>query len=312
MKKAYCVFEGFNNDAIEIIRNAGIELTINNSPNRPNGDELISLLKDYDILIMGVFSKLTADMIKYIETPKIIASLSVGLDHIDKSFFESPLVTIVNIKTANAVSVAEHIFSLILSLNKRIFESNQLVIDGKGHRNNVHERPEDISEKTLGLIGCGNITKEVIKIANIFNMKINCYTKNPDRHKDILSKGITFVTLDEIMKDSDIINVSIPLNTETKNLISKDMIELIKPTATFINTSRTEIVDTKALIEYADLHDTFYVGLDIDVNEYKELFSKYRNNVIITPHTAGISKQAIYRMDLEIANKVVNSIKKVV
>ena len=118
MKKAYCVFDGFNDEAKKIIENAGIELTINNSKNRPNGDELINLLKEYDILIMGVFSKLTKDMIQYVKTPKIIATLSVGLDHINKVFFESPLIKVVNIKTANAVSVAEHIFSLILSSSK--------------------------------------------------------------------------------------------------------------------------------------------------------------------------------------------------
>ena len=309
MKKAYCVFEGFNNDAKKIIENAGIELTINNSKNRPNGEELISLLKEYDIIILGVFSKLTADMIHYVKTPKIIATLSVGLDHIDKSFFDSPLVTVVNIKTANAISVAEHIFSLILMLNKRCFESNQLVIGGNGHRNNVHERPDDISNKTLGLVGCGNITAEVIKIANVFNMKIKCYTKNPDKHTDMLDKGVEFLFLDEVLQESDIINVSIPLNNETRNLISKDKIKLMKSTATFINTSRTEVVDTKALIEYADLHDTFYVGLDIDVNEYKDLLSKYRKNVVITPHTAGISKQAVYRMDVELAENIVNHIK---
>lgn len=306
MKKAYCVFEGFNNDAKKIIENADIELTINNSKNRPNGEELISLLKEYDIIILGVFSKLTADMIQYVKTPKIIATLSVGLDHIDKSFFESPLVTVVNIKTANAISVAEHIFSLILMLNKRGFESNHLVIEGNGHRNNVHERPDDISNKTLGLVGCGNITAEVIKIANVFNMKIKCYTKNPYKHQDMLNKGVEFVSLDEVLQESDIINISIPLNDETRNLISKDKIKLMKPTATFINTSRTEVVDTKALIEYADSYDTFYVGLDIDVNEYKELLSKYRKNVVITPHTAGISKQAVHRMDVELAENIVN------
>lgn len=308
MIKAYCVFDGFNDEAKKIIENEGIELTINNSKNRPNGQELIDILKEYDILIMGIFSKLTADMIQYVKTPKIIATLSVGLDHIDNVFFESPLIKVVNIKTANAISVAEHIFSLILSLNKRVFESNYLVLEGNGHRNNVHERPDDISQKILGLIGCGNITKEVIKIANVFNMRIKCYTKNPDNHKDMLEKGVEFVSLDEVLKQSDIINVSIPLNDETRNLISKEKINLIKKTATFINTSRTEIVDTKALIEYADLYDTFYVGLDIDLDEYTQLLSKYRKNVIVTPHTAGISKQAIYRMDFEIANKVVDSI----
>lgn len=309
MKKAYCVFEGFNNDAKKIIENANIELTINNSKNRPNGEELISLLKEYDIIILGVFSKLTANMIQYVKTPKIIATLSVGLDHIDKMFFESPLVTVVNIKTANAISVAEHIFSLILMLNKRCFESNQLVIEGNGHRNNVHERPDDISNKTLGLVGCGNITAEVIKIANVFNMKIKCYTKNPDKHQDMLDKGVELVSLDEVLQESDIINVSIPLNNETRNLISKDKIKLMKSTATFINTSRTEVVDTEALIEYADSYDTFYVGLDIDVNEYKDLLSKYRKNVVITPHIAGISKQAVYRMDVELAENIVNHIK---
>lgn len=308
MKKAYCAFNNFNDDAKEIIENAGIKLTMRKSTDKPTGEELISILKEYDIIIISIFSKLTKEMLQYIKTPKIIATVSIGLDHIDKSFFESPLVTIINIRTANAISVAEHIFSLILSLNKRIFESNKLVLDGNGHRNNVHERPDDISGKTLGLVGCGNITAEVIKIANIFNMKIKCYTKHPDKHKDMLNKNVIFVSLDEVLKESDIINVSIPLTEETNNLISKDKIALMKPTATFINTSRAEIVDNKALIEYADLHSTFYVGLDIDLDIYKELFSKYRSNVIVTPHTAGISKQAIERMDKEIANKVVSSL----
>jgi len=307
MKKAYCVFENFNEEARKIIEKSGIELTVNKTKDRPNGEELIELLKTNDILIIGIFSKLTADMIQYVDKPKIIATLSVGLDHIDKSFIDSPFVKIVNIRTANAISVAEHIFALILSLNKRIYESNQLVIEGNGHRNNVNERPDDISGKTLGLIGAGNISQEVIKIAQVFNMKMLCFTADSDKHKDLIEKGVKFTTLDEVLKNSDIVNISIPSNDETINLISKDKIQLMKPTATFINTSRVEIVGTNALIEYADLYDTFYVGLDVDLDDYQELFSKYRKNVIVTPHTAGISKQAIERMDIEIANKVVEA-----
>lgn len=306
--KAYCVFENFSEEARKIITDNGIELTINSSKDRPNGKQLIQLLEEYDILIMGVFSKLTADMIEYIKKSKIIATLSVGLDHIDNVFFESPLVEVVNIKLANTVSVAEHIFSLILALNKRLYESNHLVLQKQGHRNNLNERPDDISNKTLGLIGAGNITQQVIKIAQIFNMKIKCYTKNPNKYEETLKDKVKFVTLEEVLKESDMINVSIPLTEETKNLISKEKINLMKPTATFINTSRAEIVDTEALIEYADKYPTFYVGLDIDVDNYKELFSKYRANVIVTPHTAGISKQAIKRMDLELANKIVEKI----
>lgn len=120
MKKAYCTLDNLSKEAQNLIMNSGIDLTVNNSKNRPNGEELISLLKEYDILIIGIFSKLTDDMIEHINTPKIIATLSVGLDHIDKVFFESPLVTVINIKIANAISVAEHIFSLILALNSSI------------------------------------------------------------------------------------------------------------------------------------------------------------------------------------------------
>lgn len=306
--KAYCVFENFDERARKLIKNSGIELTVNSSKSRPNGEELIKLLEEYDILIIGVSSKLTADMIKYVKTPKIIATLSVVLDHIDNVFFESPLVEVVNIKLANTVSVAEHIFSLILALNKRVYESNNLVLNQKGHKSNVHEKPDDISNKTLGLIGAGNITQQVIKIAQAFNMKMKCYTKDTDKYQKLLKDKVEFTNLEEVLKESDIINVSIPLNDETKKLIAKEEINLMKPTATFINTSRAEVVDNNALIEYADKHDTFYVGLDIDVDNYEELFSKYRPNVIVTPHTAGTSKQAIERMDLELANKIVEKI----
>lgn len=309
MKKAYSVISNLSQEAITFLENNNIQLTINDSDNIPNTQELIDLLQKYDILIIGVKTIVTTDILEHISSPKIIATLSIGLDHIDKEVRESNLVHVINIKNANTISVAEHIFSLILGLNKRVYESNNLVLQQKGHKKNLHERPEDISNKKLGLIGAGNITKEVIKIAKVFNMQMCCYTRNSNNHKDLLEYSVVFKSLDEILKESDIINVSIPLTKETKYLISKDKIELMKSTATFINTSRVDIVDTKALIEKADKYNTFYVGLDIDLDEHKELLSQYRDNVIITPHTAGVSKQAIERMDFELANNIVNSLK---
>ncbi|MDR3169106.1 MAG: hypothetical protein LBU27_05075 [Candidatus Peribacteria bacterium] len=304
MKKAYCVFSDFSSEAKDVLIANDIEFTVNPFQTLPNEEELMALLKEYDILILGVRSKLIADMLKFVETPKVIATLSIGVDHIDKAFFTSPLIKIVNIQTANIVSVAEHIFSLLLALNKRLYESNYLVLAGQGEKSAIHERPEDISNKILGVIGAGNITREVIKIAKIFNMKILCYTRHEENHID-LKKYVEFTTLNKLLKESDIINVSIPLTNETRYLISKDSIHLMKPTATFINTSRAEVVDINALIAYADKYDTFYVGLDIDVDNYKDLLSTYRKNVIITPHIAGVSKQALERMDIELANRII-------
>ena len=306
MKKAYVTVEGFSEKAKKTLESAGIELTINNENVTPNEEELGILIKQYDIIITGVSCKFTKKIFEQISTPKIIATVSVGVDHIDKRFFESPLVRVIKISKANAISVAEHIFCLILALNKRIYESNNLIINRNGCRKNLHEKPEEIFEKTLGLIGCGNITKEVVKIAKAFNLKIKCYTKNPQKHKNMLKQGVEFLTLDEILSESDIINVSLPLTEETKGLISRKKIELIKHNATFISTSRAEIIDLRALINYADKYETFYVGLDIDLDRYKELLCKYRKNVIVSPHTAGVSKQSIEKMDVEIANRIVD------
>lgn len=306
MKKAFSVISNFSKEAIDILKNNNIDLTIDDSDNIPNTEELISLLQEYDILIIGVKTLISKEILDHVKSSKIIATLSIGLDHIDEEVRKSNLVNVINVKNANTISVAEHIFSLILALNKRLYESNNLVLQQKGNKKNLQERPDDISNKKLGLIGAGNITKEVIKIAKIFNMSISCYTKNPDNHKDLLNDGVTFKTLDEILKESDIINVSIPLTDETKYLISKDKIDMMKETATFINTSRQDIIDTKALIEKTDKYNTFYVGLDIDLDNYEALLSEYRSNVIVTPHTAGVSKQAIERMDFELANNIVN------
>ena len=254
-------------------------------------------------MIIGVKEKLTEDMLAKINKKKIIATLSIGVDHIDKSFFNSNLIRVINCQTSNVISVAEHIFALILGLKKRIIESNDITMQG-GNKTQLSSRSNDISGSTIGIIGAGKISQEVIKIAKVFNMKIYCNTLNPEKHKDLLQQGVEFLDLDTLLTNSDIITVNIPLNEENKNLISKDKISLMKKSATFINTSRAEIVDMDELIKYADENKTFNVGLDIDAENYKELLETKRSNVIVTPHIAGVTKEAIKRMDVELANNI--------
>ena len=304
MLKAYSIFKDLDKNACEILRNNGIQLELSDCEERPNKEELIRLLNDYDILIIGVREKLTEDMLKMINNKKIIATLSIGIDHIDNSFFESDLIKVINCQTSNVISVAEHIFALILGLKKRIVEANEISIKG-GTKRDLSARSNDISNSSIGIIGAGKISREVIKIAKVFNMRIYCNTLNPEKHQDLLKEGVEFVDLDKLLNISDIVTVNIPLNEESKNLISKNKIRLMKKTATFINTSRAEIVDMNELIKYADENDTFNVGLDIDVENYKEMLRTKRNNVIVTPHIAGVTKEAIERMDVELANNII-------
>ena len=303
MLKAYSIFKDLDPKACEIITNVGIELELSPKGERPKKEELIELPKNYDILITGVKEKFTQDMLKEVKRKKIIATLSIGLDHIDKSFFESEYIKVINCPIANVISVAEHIFSLILSLKKRIIEANDISIKG-GTKKDLSRRSQDISGSTIGIIGAGKIAKEVIKIAKVFDMKIVCYTLHPEKHQDLLEQDIQFLNLDELLSNADIITVNIPLNEASENLISNDKIRLMKKSAIFINTSRAEIVDMNALVKYADENETFNVGLDIDVENYKEILSVKRNNVIITPHIAGVTQQAIERMDIELANNI--------
>ena len=308
MLKAYSVFKDLDKKACEIIRSFGIHLDLSNSAERPNKEELAKLLNAYDILIIGVKEKLTEDMLAKIDNKKIIATLSIGLDHIDNSFFNSNLIKVINCQTSNVISVAEHIFALILGLKKKIIEANDIAIRG-GNKTDLSSRSNDINNSTIGIIGAGKISQEIIKIAKVFNMKIYCNTLNPEKHRDLLKQGVEFVDLDTLLTNSNIITVNIPLNEENKNLISKEKINLMKKSATFINTSRAEIVDINELIKYADENNTFNIGLDIDAENYKELLEVKRNNVIVTPHIAGVTKEAIKRMDVELANNILEYLK---
>lgn len=304
-KKIYVAVKDFSLEAQKMLTEVGFEVDINQTWDAPNGETLVRILEDYDIVITGVATKYTSEILANIKTPKIIASFSVGLDHISPEFFQNDLVKIVNIKTANSEAVAEHVFGLMLALSKRIVEGENLVYSGRGHKKNLVERPKDLFDQTLGLIGAGNITAEIIKIAKCFNMKLLCWTRHPEKHCDL---DVKFVDLESLLRLSDIANVSLPLNNETYGLISRDKLKLFKKSSMLICTSREEILDMDAVFELADHNKSFYVGLDVDVTDKnKILLEKPRRNVIVTPHTAGVSEQAIYNMDIEISQKIIEA-----
>ena len=310
MLKAYSIIKDLNKKACEIIKNNGIQLDISNSDKRPDKEGLIKLLDKYDILIIGIEDKFTKDMLPSTTKKKIIATLSIGLDHIDNVFLENDNIKIINCQNSNVVSVAEHIFALILGLKKRIIEANDISLKGE-NRKKLSMKSNDITGSTLGVIGAGKISREVIRIAKVFDMNIICNTLNPELHEDLMKEGVKFMSLDEVLSNADIITINIPLNEENRNIISKEKIRLMKRTATFINTSRGELVDMNELIKYADENKTFNVGLDIDAEDYKDILNIKRNNVIVTPHIAGVTKEAVERMDVEVANKLVKYINKI-
>ena len=305
MMKAYLSFP-LKDSSVKALQNAGVEVFINpkkDRKDRPSGKALGLILREYDIVVLSVTQNLEKYALKDIKSPKIVATVSVGLDHIDPAFFESPFIKVISLKDSNAISVAEHILAMAFALNKRLHEANHLTVEGKGCRSNLQGRNVELFGKTLGLVGAGTINRELAKMARAFNMKVLCYTRNPQNYE----KFAEFVDLDTVLKESDIINVSIPF---APNLICKDKIALMKPTATFINTSNSagQITDISALINYADKNEAFKVGLDIDPNDFGALFQKYRTNVLVSPHVACYTAEASNRMDDEVTQKILESI----
>lgn len=140
----------------------------------------------------------------------------------------------------------------------------------------------EVNDKVLGVIGYGNIAKEVIKVAQSLDMKVICHTRTPRKDEN----GVHFVSLEEVLKQSDYLSLHCPLNEHTKHMISMKELEMMKESAFIINTSRGALIDEKALIEALNTHEIAGAGLDVQEGEpidaSNPLFQQ--ENVILTPH----------------------------
>lgn len=306
--KAYSVLHDYSKEACNLLRASGIEVVLADANSRPNEDELIELAQKYDILIIGAKEKMTQRVFKACTCTKIIGTLSVGLDHISSDFMLSNDIKIINCPTSNVVSVAEHTFALLLSLKKKILPGNKSSMNGSG-RSGIIGLPQDISGLVMGVVGAGRIASEVIKISQAFRLNILCNTRCPQKHTDLIQYGVQFVGLDELLSSSDIVTVHLPLTNQTRGIISAEKINLMKKSSIFLNTSRAELVDMPHLISRIDECQNFLVGMDIDIDGYHDLFTVERDNLIVTPHIAGISIDAINRMDIDLANYLINMTK---
>ncbi len=308
--RAYSIFDDFTKEAIDTLSFAGVELTVHPLGNpRPDHDQMRKILEEYDCAIIGTSQKITEDMFECITTPRIIATASVGLDHIKVPEEKKSLVTILNTPKANAQSVAEYTMGCALSCVKRLAEGNQLYRAGKNNKALYH-KPEDLAGKTIGVVGAGNISVRIMEYARLFGMKILCWTRNPESHYELKEKGVKFVSLEELVVTSDVISVNLPNNAGTKGIISAKLIEQMESTAIFISVSRLETIDIEALMQKACDNPSFYLCLDLDVDERVTKIMPDQANVIITPHIAGGTVETRKRMFKEVAAQIASIVER--
>lgn len=271
---------------------------------------------DADIICVFVDSQITKEILDQLPNLKLIATRSTGFDHIDMQTCKERSITVCNVPTYGENTVAEHTFALLLDLSRKVHQSIEAVKkEGFSIKGSMGF---DLKGKTIGVVGLGNIGKHVARIARGFEMNVLAYDVKPDKK---LGKqlGLTYATLEELLKNSDIITLHVPLNEHTNHLINANNVGLIKKGAYLINTARGGIIETGALVKALDEGVLAGAGLDVleeecYIGEESELLSgkiptkcdisvllqnhvlMERDNVIITPHNGFNSKEAIERI----------------
>lgn len=283
---------------------------------KPLTEESIGEFSNVEIISCFIYSNLSRSIIEKLPNLKLIATRSTGFDHIDINFCRQKNIIVCNVPEYGSRTVAEYTFALILTLTRKIYQSiNQAKNFDFNHQK---IRGVDLFGKTLGILGLGKIGKEVVKIAHGFGMRVLVYTRTQD---EALAKslGFSYKSLDEVLSLSDIISLHLPLNSETKHLINKDNIKKVKKGAYLINTARGGLIETEALVY--GLKERILAGVALDVlEEEKELMEeaevlteRYKEatdlrtlvlnhvlvnhpKVVITPHNAFNTKEALYRI----------------
>ena len=254
---------------------------------------LIEFLQGYEKAITAL-EVIDEKVLSELPDLKVIGKFGVGLDMIDLNAMKNYGIKLGWLGGVNKRSVSELVVSFAIYLLHRVEFANTEVKNGKWYQ----VKGRQLSDCTVGIIGCGHIGKDLVKLLQPFNCNILAH--------DILNfndfyqeNSITAVDIDELIKKSDIITLHLPLDDSTKNIISKDRLQMMKKDAILINLARGGLIDEDALkiailenkIAGAAL-DVFAVEPPID-NEFALM-----NNVLVTPHIGGSSEEAILAMGM--------------
>lgn len=241
-------------------------------------------------------------LIKY--NVKLIALRSLGYNNIDLKYAKNK-IKVVRVPSYSPTSVAQHAMALILSLNRKTHMS--YVRSKIGDFSLEGMLGFDLSKKIIGIIGTGKIGKEMIDIANGFKMKVLAYDLYPDNNL-LKEKNFSYVSLDSLLKESDIISLHCPLTRDNQYLINKDSISKMKDNVMIINTGRGKLINTKDLIEALKNKKIYAAGLDVYEEENKYFYNDYSTsiisddilarliffpNVIITSHQGFFTEEAL-------------------
>lgn len=288
-------------EAKAVLEQAGFEIVLNPFDRPLKEQELLELMRDVDAMVTGM-DEVTAAVVKAgAPRLKIVAKHGVGYNNIDLGAAKENGVQVTITPGANTKSVAELALGLMLSLARRIPVMDRSVKAGSWDRLTGCE----LSEKTLGIIGLGNIGAEVVKRAFAFDMKIVAFDLFP--RTDLIEKyGVVYKTLPEVIAAADFLSLHAPATPETLGMINKHSLATMKKNAFIINTARGDLIVEDDLYEALKTGVIAGAGLDTFAQEpptNSPLFGL--DNVVLTPHAGATTHEAVTRMGVTAAEEVV-------
>ncbi|MDF1592273.1 MAG: hydroxyacid dehydrogenase [Desulfobacterales bacterium] len=293
-------------EAIALLEGAGCKIV---TARNPKPETVIPLLPDAEAIVLRTGIKITRDLISRAENLKIIARTGGGVDNVDVAAATERGVIVTSNVGVNTISVVEHALSLMLALSKQLSLMDRSVRSGQ-FSVRFQNLPRDLRGQTLGLMGFGRIGSTLGEACRqIFGMKVLAYDPFlPEELKQSAGNGVKFVARETLFSQSDIISIHIPLTEGTRHAVGAKEFAMMKPEALLINTSRGPVVDEAALAEALQEKKIGGAGLDVLEQEPPAADSKLLklDNVILTPHTAALTRECVIRMATEAAECVID------
>jgi glyoxylate reductase len=241
---------------------------------------------------------------------KAVGVHGIGCDHVDLQAASELGKIVLNTPFALSESVAEMAIALLFAISRRVVSADKAVRAGEWHRKYGDLKGIEVMGKTVGIVGLGRIGAATARRLRSFGVKLlyNSRTRKPDLEEEI---GVEYATLDSLIERSDIISLSLPYTPETHHLIDAKRIAAMKDGVYIVNTARGRIIDQTALIEALKSGKVAAAGLDVFEEEPLDPGSPLASmdNVVLTPHLAASSEEAMERMAIQVAEGVMKVLK---
>src|SRR6195256_3770814 len=287
--------------AVQIFKDRGIEVDF--QPNLgKDKDKLAEIIGNYDGLAIRSATKVTPKILEKAKKLKVIGRAGIGVDNVDIPAATARGIIVMNTPFGNSITTAEHAITLMLALARQIPQADASTQAGKWEKNRF--MGVEITGKTLGVIGCGNIGSIVARRAPGLRVKVIAYDPflSPER---AINLGVEKVELAELFKRADFITLHTPLTDKTKDIVDGKALAMMKKGVRIINCARGGLVDEKALRQALDSGQVAGAAFDVFVEEpatQNPLFG--HPNVVCTPHLGAATTEAQENVALQIAEQM--------